>query len=212
MAAKRRGPAGRAKRARFSAEDAKDAILRAAEKRLREVGPQGLRLQEIARDVGLSHPTVLHHVGSREALVEAVAARATSALERDLLACFEDLPPDADALGVTRETLDRVDEALRRRGQARILAWLALTKMTRPRKSLLRDLARAVHAAQRGRRPDASLDDALFDVLLVASAMFGVAIVGSELLGLLGVRDDEDAHARFRARFAELLAARATPR
>lgn len=201
-------PAKRAKkrtRTRFSAEDAKEAILGATEKRLRDVGPQGLRLQEIARDVGLSHATVLHHVGSRDALVEAVATRATDALERDLLACFESLTPDADALDVTRDTLDRVDTALRRRGHARIFAWLALTKMSRPRHSLFADLAMAVHAAQKSRRPDASLEDARFDVLLVAAAMFGVAIVGPELLQMLGLTDSEQAHARFRAWFAAIL-------
>lgn len=200
--------ARRGGRARFSSDDAKEAILRAAEKRLLEVGPQGLRLQEIARDVGLSHPTVLHHVGSRDALVEAVAARAMRGLEGELLACFEGLSPDADARQVTRATLDRVDEALRRRGHARILAWLALTKMTRPHASLLRDLARVIDAAKRARGSDAGLEDTQFEVLLAGAAMFGIAIVGPELLGMLGLADGEGMHRRFRAWFAEVLAAR----
>jgi len=37
-------------------------------------------LQEIAADVGVSHSTILHHFGSREALVEAVVTRALDGL------------------------------------------------------------------------------------------------------------------------------------
>ena len=84
---------GAVRRRRLSSEDAREAILAATEKRLREVGPDALRLQEIASDVGLSHPTVLHHFGNREALVSAVVARAMLALETDLIACFKDIGP-----------------------------------------------------------------------------------------------------------------------
>jgi AcrR family transcriptional regulator len=196
------------KRTRFSSEDAREAILRAAERRLIEVGPQGLRLQEIARDVGLSHPTVLHHFGNREGLVEAVATRASEALERDVLACFVDLPADADPRRVTLAALDRVDEALRQRGHARVFTWLALSRVHPPKKPLLAGIARVIHTAQTNIHPDASLEDASFQVLLAAAAMFGMAIVGSELLGMLGLSGGrEEAHARFRAWFVDVLVA-----
>jgi AcrR family transcriptional regulator len=42
----------------------------------------GLRLQDIAADVGISHPAVLHHFGSREALVHAVIQRAILSLQK----------------------------------------------------------------------------------------------------------------------------------
>ena len=57
-------------RVRRTAEDARAAILDAAERRLGATGPGGIRLQEVAADVGVSHSTVLHHFGSREGLVE----------------------------------------------------------------------------------------------------------------------------------------------
>jgi AcrR family transcriptional regulator len=203
------GPKKKRRRARFSAEEAREAILRATERRLVEVGPQGLRLQEIARDVGLSHPTVLHHVGSREALVEAVALRATEALQRDVLACFCDLPADADPEAVTLAALERIDEALRRRGHARVFAWLALAKVRPPEEALLRGLADAIHEAQKAIRPDASPEDARMQVLVVSAAMMGMAIVGSELLTMLAIPSSEAAHARFREWFARVLVAHA---
>ena len=60
------------KRIRRTASEAKSMILDAAEKRLREFGPAGIKLQELAADVGVSHPAILHHFGSRDDLVEAV--------------------------------------------------------------------------------------------------------------------------------------------
>jgi AcrR family transcriptional regulator len=50
----------------------RQAILDAAQKRLARLGADGLRLQDIARDVGVSHPTILHHFGSRDGLIVAM--------------------------------------------------------------------------------------------------------------------------------------------
>src|SRR5689334_12601561 len=75
-------------RKRRSAEDTKQEILDVAEKRFVEGGPAAIRLQDIARQVGVSHPAVLHHFGSKEALVDAVVRRAILALQRDLVAAL----------------------------------------------------------------------------------------------------------------------------
>lgn len=47
-------------------------ILEVAQRRLERAGPDGLRLQDIARDSGVSHPTILHHFGSRDGLMVAL--------------------------------------------------------------------------------------------------------------------------------------------
>ncbi len=191
-------------RRRLTSEEAKEAILAATETRLRAVGPDALRLQEIAADVGLSHPTVLHHVGSREALVAAVVARAMDALETELLACFAN---QLETPTLVRTTLNDVDDVMRRRGQARLVAWLALTQApgTVNRSSRLGEVASALHAARGLRGKDAPLEDTAFGVLLAATSLFGVALVGPGLLGMLGLPADEATMDRFRAWFAALL-------
>jgi AcrR family transcriptional regulator len=158
--------------------------------------------------VGLSHPTVIHHFGSREGLVDAVASRAVQRLERDLLACFTELDQRTDPRELTLTTLDRVDDALRRHGHARLLAWLALTDLPGPKESLLRDIALAIHAARKaeGAAGKATLEDSLFRVLLVSAAMVGVGLLGAKYLPLVGLPSDEKVHARFRRWFATLLA------
>ena len=59
----------RIKRIRRTPEEARRLILEAAQARIASTGPDGLRLQDIAADAGLSHPTILHHFGNREGLV-----------------------------------------------------------------------------------------------------------------------------------------------
>src|SRR5258708_39165376 len=91
-------------RKRRTAEEARVAILDAAERRLVASGPAAIRLQEVAADVGVSHPTVLHHFGSREALVEAVVARALDSLHAGLLAAVRASPRRPDHVAALPES------------------------------------------------------------------------------------------------------------
>jgi AcrR family transcriptional regulator len=190
-------------RRRLSSEDAREAILAATERRLRDIGPDALRLQDIAHDVGLSHPTVLHHIGSREALVAAVVARSMLALETELIGCFTvGVAPNEIAA-----TLHRIDDVLRVRGQARLLAWLALTQQRAPVKtgSRLAEVARALHAARSAFGADAPFEDTAFSAVLASVAMFGLAIIGPGLLEMMNMPPDEAMLRRFRDWFAALM-------
>ena len=68
------------KRVRRRPEEAKALILDAAEASMKAGGPAALRLQDVARAAGVSHPTILHHFGSREGLVRALNLRSLEAL------------------------------------------------------------------------------------------------------------------------------------
>jgi AcrR family transcriptional regulator len=61
------------------------AILDAAQKRLARLGADGLRLQDIARDVGVSHPTILHHFGSRDGLIVAMVKHIGEAFVSEII-------------------------------------------------------------------------------------------------------------------------------
>src|SRR5689334_19709953 len=102
----------------------REKILEAAERHFAESGPAGIRLQEIAADVGVSHPAILHHFKSRAGLVEAVVERAVAKLQDDLVRAFAEAAgqpaPDGAAM------LERVFETMADQGQARLLAWLLL--------------------------------------------------------------------------------------
>jgi len=192
-------------RRRLPAEEARGQILDAAERRVREVGPDGLRLQELAADVGVSHPTILHHFGSRDGLVAAVVVRALDALERDLVDAFTGAagaPSDVAAL------LDSVHHVMAERGQARLLAWLILGRDYDPRGhgSRLLDVARAAHAAREAAAGDPrAFEDTAFTVHLGSVTMFGAALLGKDILRLLELPPDDATLARFRRWLASKL-------
>jgi len=194
-------------RRRRTGEQARHRILEAAQKRLTEVGPEGLRLQELAADLGVSHPAILHHFGSREGLLTALASHGVEALNRELAERIQ-----AGAVDLN-EILALTTETLASRGHARLLAWLALSGRApdpgEPRR--LADLARLArtsrnaHREAEGRGP-ASYEDTAHAIVLVALVLFGDALLGDLVRGSAGL-DHPNAGERFRIWLAEVLEA-----
>lgn len=195
---------------RRTADDARALILDAAEKRLREVGPAGIRLQDVAAEVGVSHPTVLHHFGSREALVQSVIERRIGALERDLLTEMAvHAGTDEEPVGAMLETVART---LGQGGHARVLAWLALSghPVRNEDGAGFEAIARATHelrkAKCRARGQSAPDDeDSYFTVLLAGLAVFGDSIAGPLLRGESDPEKAAETSARFRAWLATVV-------
>jgi AcrR family transcriptional regulator len=165
-----------ASRRRRNADEARTAILDATEKRLAASGPASIRLQEVAADVGVSHPTVLHHFGSREGLVEAVVRRALDSLEAKLLAAVNAAPGSAEDV---TSLLDSVFDALVVGGHGRTFLWLALSGYAPDEELRIRPLAEAVHATRRERRAGKKalppFADTYFTILLPALALLAAA-------------------------------------
>lgn len=200
-------------RRRRTVEEARHEILAAAQRRLAEGGPEAIRLKDIARDLGISHPTILHHFESREGLMEALARSAIGALNSDVLRAISE--PDR---GTTpEEVLERVFETLGESGHARLLAWSALSargarraRREHPQQETLRILGDAFQRrlaeearAAGGRAP--RREDTDFMVRLVAAAMVGDALLGGVLSRLAGLPDEPSVQRRFRAWLARLL-------
>ncbi|MFN2425813.1 MAG: TetR/AcrR family transcriptional regulator [Candidatus Binatia bacterium] len=195
------------KRVRRTAEEAKSMILDAAEKRLRELGPAGIKLQELAADVGVSHPAILHHFGSRDGLVEAVVRRSLDVLRAKIL--------DEMRQQMRREVniasiLDAVYGIVAESGNARLIAWLILDGDT-PKEDtrMMRTLAEAAHVRMvsggwtEGRKFE--FEDMMFTVMMVGAAAVGSGVVGDAMRYSMGIEDDEGAEARFRRWFSALL-------
>jgi len=199
------------RRRRRTADEARRAILEAAQKRLAEWGPEEVRLQDIAADLGISHPAILHHFGSREGLMLALSRYAFDALNADLVAA---LSSDRRDDGEGTFWLDRVFETLRDRGHARLLAWSLLTgriggaepgPAEGSRHNLL-ELAKAVHERRRGQGTGADevpLEHSVFAVQLVAAALLGDALMGPVLRRSAGLSSDEGSEERYRVWLGE---------
>lgn len=192
-------------RRRRTAEEARREILDAARVRLAQGGPEAVRLQEVAADVGISHPAILHHFESREGLLQALASRAMEELNDGLV---RDIEHDRLEPG---EGIERVFEALSQGDTARILAWRMLSGRdsgAAPARQHMRELVDAVHRrtseAARGTGLEApTWEEAAFCMRLASAAMFGDAILGPLLNASCGV--DEAFQRRFRHWLDQLL-------
>lgn len=177
-------------RKRRPAAETRAEILEVARRHLLERGPAEVRLDEIAAEIGVSRQAVLHHFGSREALMRAVVEVAWVGLFRDLgaLAAGGALAPE--------RLVDRVDEVARRKGNARLGGWLLLTGEGLP--------AEVFDGALAG-LPEAGDVEVRRRMLLVGAALFGDALFGSRLRQVLGLPDDEVSRADLRALLTEVL-------
>lgn len=207
MASTKRAEAPRKRR---TAEEARTAILDAAERRLIASGPAGIRLQEVAADVGVSHPTVLHHFGSREALVEAVVARVQQSIFSSILEALRTTDLREDSIA---RLLRRVFEAIEHEGRSRVLFWLALQGMAHPdERESLRVVVETAHEIRRKRRAKRgenakapSLEDTRFVVVLATLALTAETVLGAHLFESIGLGSDTHVHDHFRAWFAKLI-------
>jgi AcrR family transcriptional regulator len=192
---RRKTPSKAGRRGRRPAGEVRRAILDAARKRLAERGPEALRLKQIAEDVGISHPSILHHFGSRDGLTQALAQDAQDRLSADVLAALS-VPADESTVGpLVRRVFDTLGDS----GHARLLAWRGLA-LDQPlpehsEQEMLRSLTDAIHLrrvehARVHEEPVPTREDSAFLVRLLAAVLVGDAIIGP----VLELRAELDGH------------------
>ncbi|GMU00402.1 TetR/AcrR family transcriptional regulator [Corallococcus caeni] len=205
----RRTPAPRrpakpaAPRKRRTPEEAREAILQAAEPLLVEQGPDRVGLQAVAKAAGVSHALVTHYFGTYEALVREVLLRRNELLAasfREQLLAAE-TPPDAG------ELLERFFAVVQQGQHGRLMAWALLTGRTEhmPLASAqgLRLLADALEfqsgrVAQAQGTPPPSRDAVDMTLLVALCASQWFMLAREVLLPVLGRPVDAASDARFR--------------
>jgi AcrR family transcriptional regulator len=166
------------KRVRRKPEEARALILDAAEKSMAEGGPAGIRLQDVAKIAGVSHPTILHHFGSRDGLVRALNLRTLEDFKAALLANMQATTSNGDD-GIA------LSFAMYRNGLAQRMLW-HLQANTEPegRLDVFDSIVAALHEMRKsfalpGHEPD--LADTRNVVHLVTVAAMGDALIGARL-------------------------------
>jgi AcrR family transcriptional regulator len=191
-----------------SAADARERILDVASRMLNEVGPDGLRLEKIAKEVGVSHPAILHHFGSRAGLVQEVVKRAVGAMENDVIKALGDAASAHDVDPIA--PIERAFSVLYTEGQSRLLAWLALCGMEDTAEaSKVGEIARVVHTIREARFAERGLqcppfEDTSFVVMLASFALFGEAICGVPMRKQMQLGNYDPDGTRFRRWMAHL--------
>jgi AcrR family transcriptional regulator len=194
-------------RTRRSADEARQAILEAAEKRLIEHGPGAIKVQTIARDLGLTDAAVHYHFGSQDGLVDALirfgGARLKDAVHQAVASWTGDTVDVPRLVGLIRDTYGD-------RGYARLAAWMALAGWKSRSGGMYGELVERVHAARVHRARQMRLveparEDTQHLVVLLNLVLFADGISGSAFRRSVGLRADAAAGQRFREWFTELL-------
>ncbi|HEY4078472.1 MAG TPA: helix-turn-helix domain-containing protein [Rhizomicrobium sp.] len=161
-------------------------ILEAAEGTITRTGPAGLRLQDVAKAAGVSHPTILHHFGSREGLVKALNLRTLEDLKAALVAGMK-TDDDGDD-GITRTF------AAYRGGLAERMVWLMQSEAAPPPggMTIFEGIVAALHEvrqsfARPGHPPD--IADTRAVVHLTTIAALGDALMGARLRQTSGAQE-----------------------
>ena len=189
------------KRIRRTPEDAQAHILDAAEAILAKGGgPAALRLQDVAHQEGVSHPTILHHFGSREGLVRAINKRGFEKLTGAATEQMASMRPGNEGV--------RATFAAYREGLAQRTIWLMQSKEppAAERPELFEKVVESFHQMRRrlaapGVEPD--LADTRAVIHLTTVAAFGDALIGPRLRNA-GPKEAEQREA-FERWYGELL-------
>ena len=196
-------PAEPARRRRRSVDDARREILDAAERLLAERGPEAVRVQAVARAVGLTDAAVHYHFGSREGLLEALLRDVGRRMKADLADADDHLGLDT-LLGV-------LDDAYGAHGYARLTAWMRLAGWEPTGEGMFRPYAEALHRARTRRAeaagtPPPSLDDTLHLVTLLNLVSWADALTGAEWRRSVGLPATAEAGEAFRRWMLDRLA------
>jgi len=199
--------ARRRRRTRLSAEEARARILEAASERLRAVGPQGLKLTTLAKELGVSHQAILHHFGSRDGLVHAVMKEALDALQKELAAGLMVLDDEHERGG--QRLIEHAFRVMADERYGRLLGYLALENpegSELDRRRPLQMLAQMAHVVrERNAGAPRELRDTQFVLVLLAYAVLGASVFERPVLLASGLGEDPDAPDDFREWLAELV-------
>jgi AcrR family transcriptional regulator len=188
------------KRVRRKPEEARALILDAAEKSMATDGPAGIRLQDVAKAAGVSHPTILHHFGSRDGLVRALNLRTLEDFRAALLANMKATTSNGDD-GIA------LSFAMYRNGLAQRMLWhLQASQEPAGRLDIFDSIVDALHEmrksfARPGHPPD--IADTRNVVHLVTVAALGDALIGHRLRQ--AGEKEREAGAAFEKWFSDLI-------
>jgi AcrR family transcriptional regulator len=192
-----------ARKTHSSSEHAKKAILDAAEAIMIDVGPAGLRISAVAKKAGMAHPNIIHHFGSRDGLINAIAERVgDSATERISSAITEatNAQPEGRLAAMTR-----VLDVAYAGDQGKAAVWLHMSGAESSFKDNMQRIVELSHSLRKSIDPDANLQNTERLVLLVTLALVGEVVSGDGVKEALGFEANKGSRAHFRQWLAEIL-------
>jgi len=176
-------------------------ILEAAERRFRQGGQPAVRVQVVARDVGLTDAAVHHHFGSRKGLLTALLRHAGRGVREQVEMVALNWSEGArDLTSLTELISDCYD----RRGYARLAMWLRLSGVTGRGSGMLSSLVDALQRdseikAHEMRLTPLSRIELQFIVALFHMVQAANPLLGEAMLRSAGLQNDAHSRDQFQA-------------
>lgn len=177
------------RRVRRTVEASRQAILETAERHLAAEGPNGVKVQRIATELGMTDAAIHYHFGNREGLLESLlrfsGRRFVGELEQVMAR------QDAEDFDLAR-TGELLTEFYERRGTARLAMWLVLSGWSPTGEGMFLRVAERLHADRTRRaaaagRPAPDLADSQKLIALIASVALTQALAGDAQLRAVGL-------------------------
>jgi len=161
-------------RKRLSPEQSKAAAVEAARDLLVNEGAAAITLQAVARRIGRTHATLLHHFGSvaglhralAEAIADTVGASITSAIGRR-----------RRGEATERDVVDAMFDAFAEQGAGELIGWITLTRQREALQPVI-DTVAAIIADFRDAGDERPMDKVTLGLVLLA---IGDSLVGEEI-------------------------------
>lgn len=186
-----------------SPEQARNAILDAAQEMIVDVGPAGLRISAVAKKAGMAHPNIIHHFGSRDGLISALAQRVG---ERSTERVTEAIKQATKASPEDRiDAMTRVLDIAFPGDEGKAAVWLHLSGAETSLKSNMERIVQVSHSLRQTINSDANLHNTNRLVMLITLALVGEVVSGQGIKGALGFGNDESSRAHFRRWLTEIL-------
>ncbi len=181
-----------AERKRLSPEAAQQNILSRAEHYLIVGGPDAVRVQVIADDLGITDAAIHYHFKSRKGLMTALLKEAGRKLKAEVTRIAESTGDGADAI---KEVAAKLTELYQQRKYARLAIWLASEGWESEGAGLFDPIVERLCASPKGvdRETDVRYLLALLNTFLV-----GEDLVGGAFLASVSMPGDNDSRAHFR--------------
>ena len=173
-----------ARKTHSSPEQARNAILDAAEQLVVDVGPAGMRINAVAQAAGMAHPNIIHHFGSRDGLLEALAERASNIITERVTRAInaaENAPETDRVTAVTRILASSFAGS-----EGKIAVWMQLSGAHSSVKQNIQQIVDATHQLRESIDGEVQYNNTNRLVLLMTLALIGEVVAGAALKQFLG--------------------------
>jgi AcrR family transcriptional regulator len=183
------------KRVRRTRAAAREQILDAAEELLRVGGPDAVRVQRVARAVGVSDAAVHYHFESRDALLDTLLRRTGRRLRAQLAATLRRQRESGAPLDLTALARD-LHAVFSEAGYSRLTAWMLLSGWTPTGSGMLREAGEVLHDERRASAPQddqvtAGLEDTRATLALLTLAAWAEPLAGDAWRAASGLTDTQ---------------------